>query len=81
MIHSWRHQQVNMVCHEDPTMNIDTKPDGPIFQPVSIGRDISITGEQCLAVVSPLNNVDRIAHRTPSAPPRQTPTPFSQKTD
>lgn len=79
IIHPRCYQQMDMVCHKDPSVDIDTKPGRPILQPVSIGRDVSIAGEQRLAVVSSLNDVDRIAHRTQSESPRQALYPFSRK--
>ena len=45
MLVQGRIPRMDMVCHEDPTVNIDTKPRRPILQPLSIGRNISIAGE------------------------------------
>jgi len=64
-----------------PPVHIDTESQRPIAKPVSKSCDISIAGKQRLAVISPLNYVNRKVHRTQSASPRQAPYPFYQMTE
>ena len=78
IIDSGCHQQVHMVGHEHPTMHIYLEPQRAFSKPVCISRLISVTGEQSLAVVSPLNDVDRKTNGTISASSGHAPSPSAQ---
>ena len=69
MVDSRGQQQMHVVGHEHPAMHIHLESQRTFTKPVGISRHIGITGEQRLAIVSPLDDMDRIINGTIPASP------------
>ena len=57
------HQQVHMICHQHPCVNLSTKLLRAFWQPIDIGRHIFIGSKTDLSVISTLNNMYRHTNR------------------
>ena len=57
------HQQVHMICHQHPCVNLNTKLSRAFWQPIDIGRHIFIGTKANLSVISTLNNMYRHTNR------------------
>jgi hypothetical protein len=58
-----------MIGHKHPPMYLNLKPGGALAQPMRIGGNVGVAGEQCLTIIATLNDVNRNSDwAVPSAP-------------